>query len=209
MNLFYRKYGSGQPLILLHGLLGCSDNWLTIAKSLSENFEIFLPDQRNHGNSPHSSEIDYNILAGDLFEFINYHSISNPILAGHSMGGKVVMKFSRENHELVKSLIIIDIAPKKYNRENPESLEIRAIIDSMINLEFEKVRSLKDAENMLGAQIRNSRVRNFILKNLNRDPENNYSWKLNIQAIKNNYDNFLESPFEADYKGVIDIQLCL
>jgi esterase len=204
MELFYRKFGTGQPLIILHGLLGCSDNWLTIAKSLSDNFEIFLPDQRNHGNSPHSDEIDYNILANDLNEFINFHSISKPVIAGHSMGGKVVMKFSQTFHNNLQSMVIIDVAPKKYSFEKSETVEIRRIIDSMINLDFENVKSLKEAESFLSKEIIDVRVLNFILKNLKRNSENKYYWKINIEAIRNKYLNFLESPFEVNFSGKIN-----
>ncbi|TFG88434.1 MAG: alpha/beta fold hydrolase, partial [Candidatus Atribacteria bacterium] len=54
MKLFCRKYGSGPPLIILHGLYGSSDNWVSVARSISDRFTVYLPDQRNHGQSPHS-----------------------------------------------------------------------------------------------------------------------------------------------------------
>ena len=55
MKLFYRKYGeAGPPLIIVHGLYGSGDNWVTIARELAASFEVYVVDQRNHGQSPHS-----------------------------------------------------------------------------------------------------------------------------------------------------------
>lgn len=67
MKLFYREYGTaGRPLIILHGLLGSSDNWLPQASMLSDEYHVFVVDQRNHGQSPHSDDFSYDHLANDL-----------------------------------------------------------------------------------------------------------------------------------------------
>ena len=50
MDLFYREFGEGRPLIILHGLMGSSDNWVTHGKELAKHFHVFIPDQRNHAN---------------------------------------------------------------------------------------------------------------------------------------------------------------
>ena len=95
MKLFYRQVGeSGSPIIILHGLFGSSDNWLTLGKILGETYRVYMLDARNHGQSPRSEIFDYNSMAADLKEFMDDHSIINPILIGHSMGGKTVMQFA-------------------------------------------------------------------------------------------------------------------
>jgi len=204
MNLFYRKFGSGQPIIIVHGLLGCSDNWVTIGKSLSENFEVFLLDLRNHGKSPHDQSIDYEILAEDIYNFITVHSISKPILMGHSMGGKVVMKYAKNHSEDIKSIIIIDIAPKAYKINSPGSKLINAIIDYMIDVDFNHIKNRTDVENILSKNIKDIRILLFILKNLKRNTDNTYKWTINIKSIKDNFNNFLLPPFEYN-KNKIDI----
>src|ERR1700739_3189856 len=89
MQLAYRKYGEGQPLLILHGLFGQSDNWNTLAKRFGENgFEVYTIDQRNHGLSPHSNVWNYEVMADDVKEFIKEHSLQRPTVIGHSMGGK-------------------------------------------------------------------------------------------------------------------------
>ncbi len=67
MKLFYRQYGDGQPVIILHGIFGISDNWVTIGRRLAEKFDVYILDQRNHGQSPHSDTFNYYVLADDLF----------------------------------------------------------------------------------------------------------------------------------------------
>ena len=101
MKLFYRELGEkGQPLVILHGLFGSSDNWLTQAKMLADQYRVYLIDQRNHGQSPHDDVFNYDVLADDLHEFLITNSISDPILIGHSLGGKTAMKFATAHPEL-------------------------------------------------------------------------------------------------------------
>jgi len=89
MKLFFRKLGErGSPIVILHGIFGTSDNWVGIAKVLSENHQVFLLDLRNHGHSPWSDEFDYQVMSEDLMEFIQDHSLEKPLLIGHSMGEK-------------------------------------------------------------------------------------------------------------------------
>src|SRR6185503_15685796 len=98
MKLFYRKYGSGTPLIILHGLFGQSDNWNTLAKKFAENnFRVFTIDQRNHGLSPRSDTLTFESMADDLYEFIETHDLESPMLIGHSMGGKTVLYFEKKH----------------------------------------------------------------------------------------------------------------
>ena len=112
MKLHYRKYGEGQPLMILHGLFGSSDNWQTLGKKFAENFEVYLVDQRNHGHSPKSDEFDYQLLSDDLYNLIRGLELENIILVGHSMGGKTVMTFAQKHPEFIEKLIVVDIGPK-------------------------------------------------------------------------------------------------
>ena len=115
MEMFFRKLGSGSPLIIIHGLYGSSDNWLTIGKELARDFEVYLVDLRNHGNSPHTDRHSYALMKLDLIEFLDRHDIEKAVLIGHSMGGKVAMVFALEFPERITSLVVIDIGPKSYH----------------------------------------------------------------------------------------------
>ena len=70
MELYFKKIGQGPALIIVHGLYGSSDNWMSIGKALSEKFTVYLIDQRNHGKSPHDSKHHYHLLREDLNEFM-------------------------------------------------------------------------------------------------------------------------------------------
>ncbi len=114
MKLFFRELGQGQPLIILHGLFGSSDNWYTLSKVFANRYRVFTVDQRNHGQSPHSSEHNYKLLTEDLQEFVSDHRLTNPVILGHSMGGKTAMNFALKNPTLLAKLIVVDIMPKAY-----------------------------------------------------------------------------------------------
>ena len=115
MKLFVRELGTGAPVIILHGLFGMSDNWMTLAKRFSGNrFHIFVPDLRNHGQSPHSDEWNFQIMAEDILELMQDRNITRPVIIGHSLGGKVAMKMTLMHPEKFSGLVVSDIAPKKY-----------------------------------------------------------------------------------------------
>ena len=114
MKLYSRIEGSGFPLIILHGLLGSSDNWRAISKRLSPSYRIYSVDLRNHGQSPHSEMMTYPVMADDLCELLEREKVSECHLVGHSLGGKVAMQFATSHPNRVSKLVIVDIAPKGY-----------------------------------------------------------------------------------------------
>src|SRR5882762_4077982 len=114
MKLFFRQQGQGRPLIILHGLLGSSDIWHSLVKLFAETFSVYMIDQRNHGQSPHSDEFNYKVLTEDLEEFIAENKIEKAHIIGNSMGGKTAMNFAVKNPKAVDRLIVVDIVPKKY-----------------------------------------------------------------------------------------------
>jgi esterase len=193
MKLFYRKYGEGPPLVILHGLFGSSDNWITIAKKISDHCTIYLPDQRNHGNSPHDDRHDYESMSEDLFEFAANLGLKKFSLAGHSMGGKTAMLFSSKWPEMLDGLLIADVSPftdekrKAYGRE-----ENLAVLKSMLGTDLSKAKSRNDVELSLEKEIQSEKVRELIMKNLRRSGANIFEWKLNLPAILNNLDNLVE-----------------
>ncbi|HNS29942.1 MAG TPA: alpha/beta fold hydrolase [Tenuifilaceae bacterium] len=115
MKLFYREMGEGSPLVILHGLYGSSDNWVTIGRELAKDFRVILVDQRNHGQSPHSTQHTYPSMVDDLTELIDCLGLERINLVGHSMGGKTAMLFAHRYPHRAKSLVVIDIAPTGYD----------------------------------------------------------------------------------------------
>lgn len=195
MKLFYRKYGEGPTIIIVHGLYGASDNWAGIGKMLSSHFEVFAVDQRNHGRSPHSPGHSYNLMKNDLLEFMNDHGIQESILLGHSMGGKTVMHFAASYPERVNGLIVVDIAPKSYaNTSKPENRSInhQTIINALQKIDLKKVKTRAEADRELKHDIASENVRLFLLKNLHRNKDLSFTWSLNINALNQNLPEILE-----------------
>jgi pimeloyl-ACP methyl ester carboxylesterase len=194
MKLFYRKYGKGPPLIILHGLYGSSDNWVTIAKSLSEFYTVYLPDQRNHGQSPHNDIHDYDSMSQDLFELTKELKINKFFLAGHSMGGKTAISFALKWPEMINGLLIADISPfinetTKHSAYNQHL----TILKAMLYIDLSQISTRREAESVLLEKIPSEKVRGFILKNLKRATDNRFSWKINVFSLLNNLEKIMES----------------
>lgn len=187
MELVYRKYGEGKPIIILHGLFGLSDNWVSIGKKLAENnFCVFIPDQRNHGSSPHSNEFDYPILSKDIDDFIKQHLITNPIVIGHSMGGKVAMNYALHIQNNIDKLIVVDMGIKKFSDHH------KKILDVLSSVNPNDFFSCNDFENYLSQNVHDFWIEQLMLKNLNRRNDNSFEWKFNLENIKQNFNSILE-----------------
>jgi esterase len=180
MQLAFRKYGSGQPLLILHGLFGQSDNWNTLAKRFGENgFEVYTIDLRNHGLTPHSEEWNYEVMADDVKEFISEHNLVNPILLGHSMGGKVAMFFALKYTDVLDKLIVADMSPREYEPHND------SVIEGLEAVDFSSVNTRKEAEAVLSKYISDFGTRQFLLKNIYWEGNTNakMNWRFNLPVI--------------------------
>jgi len=187
MKLFFRHYPSSKPaakpMVILHGLFGSCDNWLTQAKILSQHYSVYTVDQRNHGQSPHSDEFDYYAMANDLKEFVTEHNLQNAIVVGHSMGGKTAMNFALAHPEMLRVLVVVDIAPRAYN------LEHYTIAEGLQAITINTLQSRQQADEQLSAYVEEADVRQFLLKNLQRKPEGGFSWKINLPVISSKLSN--------------------
>ena len=187
MKLYFRKYGNGKPLIILHGLFGSGINWNSVGKILARDYTVYIPDQRNHGKSPHSHDCSYEHLTQDLFAFYSDNGIDNAVLLGHSMGGKVALKFAFEYPQMVEKLIVVDIGIKEY------PVKDERLIGAMVNLELGKYTSRKEIEIELGKDIKEESMRLFIMQNLLRTQDHGFSWKMNLDVLSQNTDQVSEA----------------
>ncbi|MCB0521864.1 MAG: alpha/beta fold hydrolase [Saprospiraceae bacterium] len=197
MELNYKTFGQGDPVIILHGLFGTLDNWQTIARKLAEHYSVYILDQRNHGRSPHSETHDYPSMAEDLRQFMESHWMYDGAhVIGHSMGGKTAMQFALDHPDLVKKLVVVDIAPKAYNGGHHE------IFDALFSMDLDKIADRSEADSLLAEKIKEPDVRLFLMKNLSRKKEGGYEFKMSLPALYKHYDNILaavsgEHPFEG------------
>ncbi len=186
MKLSSTIIGEGKPLLILHGLYGSSDNWVSIAKVLAKDFCIHAIDLRNHGRSPHSPIHNYEVMAEDIKEYLDTHNIDKAFLLGHSMGGKVAMLFTLNYPERVKKLIVADIAPKNYPRNYDGHIQILGVMKSV---DLSQMQTRKEVENALNAKLRDNRVTQLVLKNLYRKKEGGFEWRININVLQESIEN--------------------
>jgi pimeloyl-ACP methyl ester carboxylesterase len=194
MELFYRKEGSGPPLVIIHGLYGSSDNWINIGKRLAEKHTVYMIDQRNHGRSAFADSHTFNDMRNDVLEFFEKHNIEKAILLGHSMGGKVAMWFAFDYPEKIEKLVIADIAPKDYLllKEDSQFYLHQNILLAMQEIDFSKIKSRNDVDDYLSQKIDNERIRQFLLKNVARDKaRKQYKWRVNAAVLYDHLDEIV------------------
>ena len=194
MKLFYKEAGAGPVVVILHGLLGSLDNWASFAKQLvKKGCHVITVDQRNHGHSPHSGKMAYDLMAVDLKELLDDKGIKEAVFLGHSMGGKTAMVFSMNFPEYVAGLLILDIAPKKYPNLHQH------IFDAMLSLP-EGVSSRREAHDILQEKIIDFGVLQFIMKNLYWNDANHLSWRPNVKVLNAEYERIGEVPMDSVFE---------
>lgn len=196
MKLNYKTFGHGDPLIILHGLFGTLDNWQTFGKHFATHYSVYLLDQRNHGRSPHTPDMNYPAMAEDLKQFMEANWIYRSHIIGHSMGGKAAMQFALEYPDMVDKLVVVDIAPKAYAPAH------QAIYDALLSVDLDRISERSEADAMLKPRVPDLDIRQFLLKNLSRKPGQGYRWKMNLEALHRHYGEILgtvnsDHPYEG------------
>lgn len=191
MQLHFERYGDGHPLIILHGLFGSLENWRTLSKTFAQSFQVLALDQRNHGRSPHSAVFNYRAMAEDLREFLQQQGLSSAYLLGHSMGGKTAMEFALAYPARVDKLIVVDIAPKAYPPGHDD------VFTGLFALDVQTLRTRQEADATLARTIPDLTLRQFLLKNLERDVSGAFRWRINLEVIHNNYAEVLKGLEES------------
>jgi len=181
MLLHSNIIGEGQPFIILHGFLGMSDNWKTLAKQFNkQGFQVHLVDQRNHGRSFWDEEFNYNILAEDLKHYCDTYSLKDIVLLGHSMGGKTAMLFATQFPEYISKLLIADISPRFYQ------IHHQSILNGLQAINFDEVKSRSEADTVLSNYVFEAGTRQFLLKNLYWKEKGKLAYRMNLEALNKN-----------------------
>ena len=180
MQLFHRDLGgTGKPpLIILHGLLGSSRNWLTAGGDLAEVRHVIAPDLRNHGSSPHAPEQTYAAMEGDVLETLDGLGIRRFDLMGHSMGGKVAMHIACRHGDRVATLVAVDIAPRSYRLS-----EHAAQFDAMNALDPSGMATRREAEEVLMKVLGDPGMVKFLATNLERRETGGFAWRVNLPVL--------------------------
>lgn len=182
MKLFYREIGSGsETLLILHGLFGLSDNWVSLARRYAEKYRVIVPDLRNHGQTMHSDVFTYEAMLADIEEFVEDLELPSVNILGHSMGGKLAMQFALRNSYRVDKLIVADISPVPY----PPTRHVD-ILETMKSIDFSAFDTRTKIEQYLFNTMNDAGIVGLLLKNITRLRDDRFAWKLNIEAISEN-----------------------
>ncbi len=187
MELYYKQYGAGKPLIILHGLFGSLENWRITSKELGYNCNVFAFDQRNHGRSPHVQEMNYCLMAKDIYEFMIRNKMSSATLLGHSMGGKTAMQFASLYPEKVDGIIVVDILPTKSIRQQNKD-----VVNGLKAFKLRDALTRNEAEEQMEPYIKDTKIRKFLARNLVRNNKGILNWQCNLNSILVNYETFCE-----------------
>ncbi len=178
MNLFFKTLGEGKPLLVLHGLFGSGDNWLSLAKQWAERYKVYLIDQRNHGHSPFADEMNYEVMSEDLYELLASEGLRDVYLLGHSMGGKTVLRFAQKYDFLIEKMIVADMGIKQYKPHHEE------IFKALLAVEVEKRTSRKEVEEILSSFNIDEGTKQFLLKNLYwKVAGKELAWRFNLNVL--------------------------
>lgn len=190
-NILHSKiYGENQPgipLLVFHGLFGMLDNWGSFGKEMGEFFPVHLIDLRNHGKSFQSENMSHDDLADDILNYMNVQNMDKANLLGHSLGGKAVMQFAIKNPEKVEKLVVVDIAPKAYAPHH------QGIIKALQSVDFDKVKSRGDVEEVLAEFIPEKSVIFFLTKSLYWDENKKLKWRFNLRTLSEKYEEFVSN----------------
>jgi len=187
MELNYRQYSeNGAPVLVLHGLFGSLSNWGWHCKQLAQQYAVYGVDLRNHGDSPHSDQLDYQVMAEDVRQLIVRLGLESCCIVGHSMGGKVAMQLALSFPDLIEKLVIVDIAPVSYPEDADGHMNVLAAMDAV---KLGEIKSRTQAEVTIEDYIPQEVTRKFLLTNLVRNKEGSFEWRLDKDSIRKNYAN--------------------
>jgi len=165
-------------MVVLHGLLGSSRNWLSTGRDLAKHYHVFALDARNHGKSPHAPEMTYPAMMADIIAWMDGQGLAKATVVGHSMGGKTAMLLACRHPERVERLVVVDIAPKDYFW-----VAHRAEFTAMAELDLASLTSRGEAEQRFGTRVPNLGVRKFLATNLEQDDTEAWRWKINLPVL--------------------------
>lgn len=186
--LFSRIEGEGNPLLIIHGFLGMSDNWKSFSdKYAAQGYQVHLLDLRNHGKSFHSNDFNYQVMCHDVLAYCNHYQLNDISIIGHSMGGKVAMLFATTYRDKVEKLVVADIAPKYYAPHH------QAIFTALNAVNFNELKTRQEVEKILLSYIPDFGTRQFLMKSVYWKTPEQLGFRFNLPVFNNNKESIGEA----------------
>jgi esterase len=181
----------------MHGMFGSLSNLGVIGRVLADKYKVVAVDLRNHGESPHSLEMNYPCMANDVIKLMDDLAIRKAALLGHSMGGKIAMQIALNHPNRVNKLIVADIAPVTYKPDRHGG-----VLEGLQALSETRPASRKQADQLLSTHVEENSVRAFLLKNLVKEEDGRFSLRLYMEGIIGNYyDTLTLAPTGKPFSG--------
>ncbi|GAB2560349.1 alpha/beta fold hydrolase [Leucobacter ruminantium] len=187
---------SGHRVVFLHGLFGRGKNFTTIASGLRPELQSLLVDLPNHGQSGWTESFDY----AEMADLVAAHlragfAAEGPVdVVGHSMGGKVAMILALRHPDLVRRLVVVDIAPVA---RTSSGTDFRHLLGALAALDLGSLEKRTDAAEALRGPIPNGTVRGFLLQNLKREGDG-FRWEPNLGLLRSELDTIMDFPDQGD-----------
>lgn len=180
--------GEGEPLLVIHGLLGSADNWRSQVRQWEKRYRIIALDLRNHGHSFHAPDMSYDAMAADVLRLMDSLDITRAHLLGHSMGGKVALSVARLATERTSSLIVADIAPVTYGHGHDN------VFAALRSVEDGRPADRREADALMAEYVSERAVRLFLATNLMRSDQGGLCLRIGLDEIEAGYEDIIGLP---------------
>lgn len=195
MSLNYKQAGEGEALLLIHGLFGSLENLGALARNLSQQFCVYSLDLPNHGRSPHTDSTSLPLLAESIEAFMDELGLEKVNILGHSLGGKTAMELAMRNPERINKLVVLDIAPVQYSAHHED------VFAALLAIKPQELKNRQQAEAVFKQYLTEPALISFLMKNLQRDQQGNFSWRINLPVLHRDYNKMLMGNSAGKFAG--------
>ena len=196
MKLHSESSGAGEPVVILHGLMGSCENWRGVRAALADRYRVVCLDLPNHGRSPHVARFDLRSIGDDVAETLDAAGVGQAVVIGHSLGGKVAMQMASDHAERLRGLVVVDISPRAIQ---PAHL---FVLRACLQLDLASAKRRSELDAALAQLIPQPETRDFLLKNVVRGKDGQFVWRVPLQYLIDNYRAVSDAPpLVAPYAG--------
>lgn len=196
MAINFQTFGQGEPLVVIHGLFGTSDNLKAVAKQLADQYRVFLIDAPGHGDSDSLPLLSLSNMANAVYEFLKDQNLISVAMLGHSLGGKIAMELALTQPGVINKLLVADIAPVQYKPRHD------AIISSLKAVPLTQIKSRQEADAILSEKISEPGVRGFLLKSLVRSGDG-WRWRFDLDQLAHDYSELIKGNSDLSFSGPV------
>ncbi len=185
-HLNVRSSGQGdRAVVLLHGLFGSGNNLGQLARGLNDDFRVFSVDLPDHGRSSWLERPSVAHYADRVAQWMDAQDLTEVLLVGHSLGGKVAMQIALMRSDLVHKLIVLDIAPKAYERRHD------VIFLALRSVEAGRVGTRREAREILLRHLDEPQIADFLLTSAVPSEDGFIRWRFNLAGLEAGYVSIL------------------